>query len=78
MDPIDPREYGRLEASVENMGREIGDMKTALNTINTTLQSMQQTMHEARGGGKVMQWMLAAPGGAALVAWLAEHWSGVK
>jgi hypothetical protein len=78
MSDIDPREFGRLEAGFESMKHEIGEVKAELTELNQTMKGMQAMLHEARGGGKVMQWMLAAPGGAALVAWLAEHWSGVK
>jgi len=75
MDPIDPRDFGRLEAAVESMGREIGELKTAMQGMQTALQGMQKAMSEARGGGKVVQWLMGG-GAGAVVAWLASHFSG--
>lgn len=78
MEPIDPRDFGRLEAAVESMGREIGELKTSQAGLSTKLDEVLAQLAEARGGGKVMLWLMGGGGatvGAAMY-WMVSHLGG--
>lgn len=79
MDAIDPRDFGRLEAAVESMGREIGELKSSQAGLNDKIDQVLAQLAEARGGGKVMLWLMGGGGatvGAAMY-WIASHFGSV-
>lgn len=66
-DAIDRRDYGRLEATVDQLVKEMHQMKT-------TMEQMNETMQQARGGWRAIAFVsgVAATVGAA-IAWVATH-----
>jgi hypothetical protein len=50
MDPIDQREFGRLEAQVEAQGREIGELKETLRGMAVKLDELLALANKGRGG----------------------------
>lgn len=64
---IDPREFGRLEQQVQQLSAQVVAMQTTLQAINATL-------NEAKGGWRALMLMggaSAAAGG--IVTWLLQH-----
>ena len=66
-DSIDRRDYGRLEAQVEQLTRDVHAMQK-------TMEDMRDLMQQATGGWK----LLMAVGGAAAaaatgVSWVLQH-----
>lgn len=76
MDPIDPRDFGRLEGrfdAVESKVQCLGvKVDEGFKDIQEALQDMRDTLAQAKGGGKVMQWLMGG-GAGAVVAWFAQH-----
>lgn len=62
-DEIDLQEFGRLQAEVAGLRRDMDRMADALDTMAKTLDEVRQQLTEARGGWKVM--MLMGGAGAA-------------
>lgn len=64
---IDMREYGKLEAQVEQLTKDVHSLKN-------TVETMRDMMQESKGGWKVIMMLSGISGsvGAAL-AWLATH-----
>lgn len=50
MDPIDLREFGRLEAMVESQGREIGELKATVRAMSNKLDDLFELANRSRGG----------------------------
>ncbi len=59
-DEISPQEFGRLQAEVEALRRDMDRQGLMLQTITNQLQSIESRLSEANGGWKV----LMAIGGA--------------
>jgi len=66
-DPIDPRDYGRLEAQVEQLVEDMKGMKA-------DVQAMRDLMEQGKGGWKTLVWLggLAAAVGSA-ITWVLAH-----
>lgn len=66
-----------LQTQVEHQGREIGELKAMIQTLGTKLDSVANTLSEARGGWKLMMALggAGATFGAGFV-WLAQHLGG--
>lgn len=66
-DPIDRRDYGRLEAQVEQLTSDVHALKA-------TVEAMRDMMQQAQGGWRTLMWLsgVAAATGA-LISWLASH-----
>lgn len=66
-EPIDPRDYGRLEAQVEQL---IEDMKG----MKANVQAMRDLMEQGKGGWKTLVWLggLAAAVSSA-ITWVLAH-----
>lgn len=72
-------DIGRLEAEVAHLTRTVEELKTGNAKMSETLEKIQQTLSEAKGGWRTMMWM----GGAAasiggVISWAATHitWRG--
>jgi len=82
MSAIDPQDYGMLVAKVEGMGREIGEMKAQQTRYQADITKKVDTiitqLAEARGGGRVMLWLMGGGGASlgAIAMWLASHFGG--
>jgi len=77
MDQIDPRDFGRLEAAVESTNQRLAALETANASLNGKMDQVLAQLAEARGGGKVMLWLMGG-GGASIGAaamWFASHFS---
>lgn len=66
-DPIDPRDYGRLEAQVEQLVKDMEEMKA-------NVQAMRNLMEQSKGGWRTLVFLggLASAVGAA-IAWVLAH-----
>ena len=66
-DTIDRRDYGRLEAQVEQLQNDVHALKE-------TVESMRDMMQQARGGWRTLMFLSGIAGsiGAAL-AWIVGH-----
>jgi hypothetical protein len=64
---IDRRDYGRLEAQVEQLARDV-------HTLKETVEGMRDMMQQARGGWRAIALVsgVAATMGAA-ISWVASH-----
>lgn len=73
-DPIDPRDFGRLEAEVEVLKRMVADQANAITQMAQQLAEMNRTLSEARGGWRVLL-MFGGAGAtlSGLVAWALQH-----
>jgi len=50
MDPIDMRDFGRLEANVEAQGREIGELKGTIDKMAKQIDDLLALANQGRGG----------------------------
>lgn len=65
-----------LQTKVEAQGREIGELKALIERMSNKLDTVANTLTEARGGWKLM--MLLGGGAAAfgsVITWVATHLS---
>lgn len=65
-----------LQTQVEHQGREIGELKGMIQVLGVKLDSVANTLTEARGGWKLM--MLLGGGAAtfgSVITWVATHLS---
>jgi predicted secreted protein len=53
-DRISPREFGRLESEVATLTELVKAQTTAMQLMNTRLDTMNQTLTEARGGWRML------------------------
>lgn len=71
---IDPRDFGRLESEVATLTELVRAQTLAMAEMGKRMDTMNQTLTEARGGWKVL--MLLGGAAAAFgstVPWLLEH-----
>ena len=73
-DEIDRQEFGRLQAEVAGLRRDVDRMAATVDGMAETLDEVRQQLTEARGGWKVMMLMGGASAtlGALLVKWLGK------
>ena len=66
-DTIDRRDYGRLEAQVEQL-------KNDVHALKETVEAMRDMMQQAKGGWRTLMFLSGVAGsiGAAL-SWIASH-----
>ncbi|HEX7891478.1 MAG TPA: hypothetical protein VF522_19155 [Ramlibacter sp.] len=77
MSEIDPQEFGRLQAHVEQLLESNRLLTETVATMSTAIQSMQLQMAEAKGGWKVL--MLLGGASASLgsaATWALSHFVG--
>lgn len=77
MPEIDPQEFGRLQAQVEQLLESNRLLTETVTTMSTAIQSMQLQMAEAKGGWRALVFL----GGAAasmggVVTWALTHFFG--
>ena len=66
-DPIDPRDYGRLEAQVSQL---IKDM----DSLTANVQAMRDLMEQSKGGWRTLVWLGGVAGSAgAAIGWAMTH-----
>ena len=73
-DEIDRQEFGRLQAEVAGLRRDMDRMADALDSMAATLDDVRQQLTEARGGWKAMMLLggASAAAGGLLVKLLAS------
>lgn len=74
MEPIDLREFGRLEAMVEAQGREIGELKASLKSVSGKLDELFELANRSRGGLWVGMSIVSAV--SAIVGWASQNLLG--
>jgi hypothetical protein len=73
-DPIDPRDFGRLEAEVSALKDMLSTHGESMRAMSEQLHAMNATLSEARGGWRTLLWIggaSASLGGA--VSWALNH-----
>lgn len=73
-EPIDPREFGRLEQEVAHLTKQMDAMQATLEQIQKSFESVNATLAEARGGWRIV--MLIGGAGATVggvMAWAIQH-----
>lgn len=66
-DQIDRRDYGRLEAQVEQLARDVYALKE-------TVETMRDMLQQAQGGWKLLLAVSgAAAAAAAAISWMLQH-----
>lgn len=71
---INPQEFGQIKAEMAAQRRDLDNMARALDKLVVSVQSMRDTMTEARGGWRAIMLIggvAATLGGA--VSWLLQH-----
>lgn len=64
---IDRRDYGKLEAKVEQLAKEVAD-------LTTIIQEIRDTMNEARGGWRMIALIAGISSTLGSVGtWVASH-----
>lgn len=74
MPPIDPTEFGRLQAQVEALRSDLDRITADVGEIKRSLVAIGEQLSEARGGWRTL--MLVGGAAASLggvVAWLVSH-----
>lgn len=67
---IDPVEYGKLIQQVEQLGKDVHDMKAMM-------ASMNDFMQQSKGGWKTIVLLSGVAGSiGAAIAWIATHMKG--
>lgn len=66
-DPIDPRDYGRLEAQVSQLIKDI-------DSLTANVQAMRDLMEQSKGGWRTLVFLggIASTMGA-LISWALTH-----
>lgn len=77
MADIDPQEFGRLQAQVQQLLESNRLLTESITTMSTAIQAMQLQMAEAKGGWRTLVFL----GGAAaslgsLASWALSHLFG--
>jgi hypothetical protein len=77
MSDIDPQEFGRLQAQVEQLLEDNRLNTETLNAMASAIQSMQLQMAEAKGGWRVLMLLGGAAAGAgSFITWALSHFFG--
>jgi prefoldin subunit 5 len=77
MSDFDPKEFGRLQAQVEQLLESNRLLTESVSTMSTAIQAMQLQMAEAKGGWKVLMLIGGASASAGgLISWVVTHLTG--
>lgn len=71
MDPIDMRDFGRLEAQVESQGREIGELKTTIKGMSEKLDELLALANRGRGG--LWAGMAIVSAASSVIGWISHN-----
>lgn len=68
-DPINLREYGKLE-------QQVAYLSIQMNSMQTDMQAMRALLEQSKGGWRTLVWLAGVAGtiGAA-ATWISQHWS---
>lgn len=77
LDHENARSLAVLETEMKHMKAAMEDLKHSNARQDSKLDTMLQTMHEARGSWRTLLLMGGAAGSlGGLVTWVASHWKG--
>jgi len=66
-DEIDRRDYGRMEAQVEQLTKDV-------HTLKETVETMRDMMQQAKGGWRTLMFLAGVAGSVgAMIAWILAH-----
>lgn len=71
---VDPRDYGKLEAQVERIIKDVDNLSDEIKQLKESIQAIRDLMEQSKGGWKTLIYLggLASTVGG-LIAWLAAH-----
>lgn len=69
--PLDLREFGQLEATVESQGREIGELKTTIALMSAKLDELLALANAGRGGLWAGMALVSLASGA--IGWVSHY-----
>lgn len=69
--PLDLREFGQLEATVEPQGREIGELKTTIALMSAKLDELLALANAGRGGLWAGMALVSLASGA--IGWVSHY-----
>jgi hypothetical protein len=74
MTEIDPVEFGALKAELAAQRRDLDRMATQLSELASSVQRIERTISEARGGWRAIAWVAGFSGTlGAGVSWVLNH-----
>lgn len=66
-DEIDRRDYGRMEAQVEQLTKDV-------HTLKETVETMRDMMQQAKGGWRTLMFLAGIAGSVgAMLSWILAH-----
>lgn len=75
MTEINPVEFGALKAELAAQRRDIDRIVSRLDEMAQSVQKIEKTLSEARGGWKALVWVSGFSGSfGAAVTWFVNHW----
>lgn len=71
---VDPRDYGKLEAQVERIIKDVDNLSDEIKQLKESIQAIRDLMEQSKGGWKTLVYLggLASTVGG-LIAWIASH-----
>lgn len=71
---VDPRDYGKLEAQVERIIKDVDNLSDEIKQLKESIQAIRDLMEQSKGGWKTLVYLggLASTVGG-LIAWLAAN-----
>jgi len=74
MTDINPVEFGALKAELAAQRRDIDRIVGRLDELTQSVQKIEKTLSEARGGWKALAWVSGISGSfGAAMTWVANH-----
>jgi len=75
MTEINPVEFGTLKAELAAQRRDIDRIMLRLDDMASSVQKIEKTLSEAKGGWKALVWVSGVSGSfGAAMTWVANHW----
>ena len=65
---ISLREYGELEATVRHLADSLDKQTAAMDKLSNRIQTIENTLLEAKGGWKVMMWIAGGSSAVGAIA----------
>ena len=74
MSTIDPIEYGELKAEINAQRRDIEKLTDEMRRQSESINHIERTLADARGGWKAMAWVAGFSGSlGAAMTWIVNH-----
>ena len=73
-DLIDPREYGKLEAQVQRIIKDVDELKDEIKELKESIQAMRDLMEQSKGGWRVLVFLGGIAGTiGSVIGWFISH-----